>query len=363
MLTSTRLAAFLALVPGFLAGCSQGPQSAAAPRPAVTVEALAVETRSLTEAVRGIGTLVAKEQVEVRPEIAGRVVAVEFADGATVRRGAPLVRLDDRAIKAELAARRAEAAAVATRLANAERRHRRYESLPEAGAASRDERDTAETEYLAAQAEADRLAAEIARAEKRLADTVVAAPFTGEISESRVDVGDYVEESDWLATVYTSRMLEIALALPERHRARIAQGQRVEVKVAAHPDRVFLGKLSYIDPSIDVSTRSFLVKAEIVNDDEALTPGSFANAAVVLDVRENRAVVPERALVATRSGYIVFVVENDIARRREVEPGLREPGLVEIVSGLSPGEVVVTAGQMNLADGVPVAVLSTAPGA
>jgi membrane fusion protein (multidrug efflux system) len=126
------------------------------------------------------------------------------------------------------------------------------------------------------------------------------------------------------------------------------------VRVDAYPDRTFETQVTYVSPGVRETTRDFTAKARIDNPDGLLRPGSFATSEVVVQVRQQQPVIPEEALVAVRRGYIVFVVENGTARRRDVQIGLREPGRVEILEGLEPGEVVVTNGQMRVTDGTRV---------
>ena len=148
--------------------------------------------------------------------------------------------------------------------------------------------------------------------------------------------------------------MEIAFTLPERFMGRVRSRQELAVRVSAYPDRRFEGEVYFVSPQVDESTRDFLVKATVKNAEGLLKPGAFGTAVVTLDVRERRLVIPEEALVATRTGYLVFVVEDQTARRRDVQIGLRQAGVVEIREGLEPGERVVRTGHMNLSDGTRV---------
>ena len=346
-------------------GCAEneGADQAPSDEPqAVPVTATPVEARTLRETVRGVGTLRAKAQVEVRPELAARVLEIGFEEGRRVEQGQLLIRLDASQLEQEAKAREAELSAARSRLTEAESRARRFASLVETNAVSQDEYEAAQSNFEAAQAEVQRLEAELARTRESLEDTVIRAPFAGVISESDVDVGDYVAVGDQLATLYRTDVLEVAFTLPERYMGRVQQGQPVSATVSAYPERPFEGEVVYVSPSIDERTRDFLVKAEVDNGENLLKPGTFATAVVTVDVRENRAVVPEQALVATRQGYIVFVIgEDGQVQQRQVRLGLRQPGLAEIREGVAVGESVVSSGHMNIADGMPVQVAETEP--
>jgi membrane fusion protein, multidrug efflux system len=180
--------------------------------------------------------------------------------------------------------------------------------------------------------------------------------MTGVISHREVDRGAHVAVGRTLAWFYQIDPLEMSFWLPERHLGRIRQGQPVAVSVAAYPDRQFEGLVEFISPAVDPSTRQFLVKAVIPNSERDLKPGMFAVATVTVGERLDRPVLPEESLVATRRGYMVFVIEDDVAVSREVVTGLRDEGWVEIVEGLAVGELVVREGHMRLSGGETVRV-------
>ena len=320
----------------------------------VPVEVVRVRPETLHETVRGIGTLRAAETVEIKPEIDGLIHAIHFEEGGRVQKEQLLFSIDDTKPAHQLAARQAALAVAQARLADAQREYDRVRRLIERNAANRDEYSKSEADYRAAVAEVDRLEAEKELAQAQLEDTLLRAPFDGVISERLVDVGDYAQAGDHLATLYQVSQMEITFTLPERFMGRVHSGQAVMITVSAYPDQPFAGQVYFVSPQVDERTRDFLVKATVKSPEGLLKPGAFGTAVVTLKVHEQRPVIPEEALVATRQGYIVFLVEGDAARCREVRIGLREAGLVEIREGLALGESVVRAGHMNLSDGVGV---------
>jgi len=327
-----------------LAGCdrtaSQNPGSAQ--NEGVPVEVAHVRAKTLRETIRGIGTLRAAETVEIKPEIDGFIRDIPFEEGGEVLEGQLLFSIDDRKLTHQLTASKAALEAARVRLADAKRRLDRMQELLERGSADQDELDETETESRAAAAEVSRMEAEVELDEARLDDASLMAPFDGIISERSVDVGDYVKAGDHLATLYRVSRMEIAFTVPERFMGRVQCQQNVMVRVSAYPDRQFDGEVYFVSPQVDESTRDFLVKA-----------------AVTLDVREGQPVIPEEALVATREGYMIFVVEDQAAKSRDVRIGLREMGWVEIREGLELGEQVVRLGQMNLSDGTRIRVVQS----
>ncbi|MFW6092702.1 MAG: efflux RND transporter periplasmic adaptor subunit [Pseudomonadota bacterium] len=348
------VAALLMLV---LAGCGGGAPEATE-EPAVRVHASEVTERTLTETVQGIGTLRALQTVELRPEIAGRITRIAYDEGGRVAQDDLLFELDIRKLTQELEASRAALEAADARQENAERELARVERLYEQQVSTEDARDQAATNLRAARAEVNRLRSEVSLIRERLADARILAPFDGRISEAAVDEGDFVQSGALLATLYRTDALEIEFTLPERHTGRIERGQRVELTVSAFPERTFTAVTTYVSPSVSDRSRDFLVKARLDNPEGLLKPGTFATARVTVNERQ-ALVIPEEALIATREGYMVFVIDAEgRAERHNVTTGLRNPGVVQITEGLEAGDRVVRTGHMRLADGVPVEVLA-----
>lgn len=325
-------------------------------RRAIPVRAAQVLAETFEETVSGIGSLESPEVVQIKPEINALVEEVHAREGSKVSPGQLLYTLDAKTIQNELDSARAELQRAGAELENTESTHERFRRLFESRTISREEYEERLTAFRTAQAEVTRLKAQVQLMQERLDDSVIRAPMDGVIAEHQVDPGDYVEAGETLVVLYRINPLEISFRIPEAYMDRVKPGQRVHVELTTGTIPEHEGEVSFVSPNIDQATRKFLVKARVANSDEALKPGAFASAAVVLNVREDRPAVPERALVSRRTGYALFVVENGTAKRRQVQIGLRRPGIVEIVSGVEVGETVVTAGQMRLEDGLQVRV-------
>ncbi|MCC5873517.1 MAG: efflux RND transporter periplasmic adaptor subunit [Gammaproteobacteria bacterium] len=338
------------------AGCEQD-DDAPRERAAVTVEVEAVLALDLEDTVRGFGSLRAMERVVLRPEVAARVLAVHFEEGSEVEAGKLLFELDAEKLTQQRQARAAELRSASIRLADAERQLQRQQELRRRELSSEEALDQARAAREGAEAERDRLQAELALIEAQLSDTRIHAPFAGAISERHVDRGAYVAVGEALATLYQVAPLEANFNLPERHLRRLALGQAVTLRSVADPDARFEGTITFISPAVDEASRTLLVKAEVPNDDRELRPGAFVSADVTLARRSQRPVVSSESLVATRQGYRVYVVENDRAVAREIETGLRQGDVVEVVSGVEAGERVVRQGHQRLDDGQRVIVL------
>lgn len=328
-----------------------GRETEAPPARPAPVEVVTVEAATLEEIVHAVGSVEAVASVPLRAQLAGRIERLHFEEGAEVERGDLLVSIDD----AELSE---QASALGSSLRSAEAQAReasqsldRIEPLYEQGIVPEQELDQGRAAATSARAEVRRIEAELRALEERRAHASVRAPFTGRLTESEVDPGDYVQLGDPLVTLVRPTAIEVDLWVAQREAARIESGMPVHVRLVSAPGRPLSGELVFVSPQIDPSSRTLLVKAALDDDlAEPLTPGLSAAATIVVD-RRTGPVVPERALVGTREGYIVYVVEEGIARAHAVEVDLREPGRVLIGAGLGVGAVVVEYGQQRITDG------------
>jgi membrane fusion protein, multidrug efflux system len=331
-------------------------------RPPVAVQIAPAVDMTLAETFRGVGTLKPIKSVEIRPEAAGRIKAVHFQEGGFVSRNKLLFEIEEQRQVQRLASIRAALDQAKTRLDNLRRNYDRIQTLFEQNLVSRDEHDRVKTELDSASSEVTRLEAQVDLAREDLGDTLIRAPFSGFISGRLADPGAFVSLGQVLAVVYQTDSLEISFMIPERYSAEVELGQEVLVEVSAYPGQRFRGQVNFVSPSVDESTRNFEVKAFIDNQDNRLRPGFFASAVLVLGYREAALVIPERSLVATRDGYLVFVAdsEKEQVESRRVSIGARRPGIVEIADGLAPGEHVVVTGHMNLSHGFRISVAEEA---
>ncbi|MFW6314501.1 MAG: efflux RND transporter periplasmic adaptor subunit [Desulfohalobiaceae bacterium] len=322
-------------------------------QPAQSVRTAPVVTRSLEVAVQGVGTLRPKKTVRLRPEAAGKIQEVHFQEGGFVPEGELLFEIERKKLSRRLLAQEAALEEARARLKNARITHQRLSLLRQQDMVSEERYDQAQAELEAAAATVDRLESEVELARLELQDTAIHSPLSGFISESEVDPGTFVSVGEPLATLYATDPLEIAFFVPEKYSGRVESGQEVRVRVAAYSEQVFQGEVNFVSPTVQASTRKLKVRALIDNPEHRLKPGTFATATLVLQTREDLPVIPEIALVSTREGYMVYVLDQDKKRvhGREVKTGMRKPGLVEIQEGLKPGEIVIAAGHMQLEDG------------
>ena len=335
-----------AAAPATGAGGGSGGGAQAAP---IVVETHTVQTRALADDVSAVGSLVSNESVVLRPEVSGRIETIRFRDGETVRRGAVLVELDSAVERAELQQARAN-------LTLAESNFRRTQDLFGRKFVSQSSLDDARAKLEVARAG-------LALAQARLARMQVRAPFDGVVGIRSVSPGDFVKDGDALINLEDIATLKLDFRLPELYLDRVRPGQALELSSDVLPGEVHSATVEAIDPLVDAQGRAVRLRASLVNPEMRLRPGVFARVRLILAERAEVPVVPEAALVpAPGNTQFVYRVEDGTVQRVNVTTGQRRDAMVEVVDGLAPGAVVVTAGQLKLRDGAAVKVAATPAG-
>ena len=314
--------------------------------PPSPVEVMEVTPSSLTETTTSVGTLRSNETLVVRPEVAGRIAKIHFEEGAAVAKGAALFSLDDSVARAELEQEQAK-------LKLAEVNFKRADELTQRGWSTARSRDEALSALELGRAS-------VALSKARLDKMVIRAPFAGIAGLRQVTLGDYVNAGQDLVNLESLDPMKIDFRVPEIYLAQVKNGQPIDVVIEALSGLRVRGKVYAIDPMVDQSGRSIVIRALLPNDQKRLRPGVFGRVDMILDQQADALMVPETALFPVGDKQFVYVVADGKAVRREVAAGLRHDGKVQIRRGLAAGDKVVTAGQMRLRDGAPVAIPGSA---
>lgn len=321
---------------------------------AVAVEAAEVRVGPAEVTVDAVGTLLSDESVLLRPEVSGRIVGFDFAEGEAVTAGQVLVRLDDSIEQAEL--RQAQAQ---RELADAN--FERARSLVQNRAGTQRALDEAQAARNTAQA-----AVELAEA--TLAKKTLLAPFDALAGLRRVSPGDYVSEGDDIVNLEKIQPLKVDFRVPEIFLASLGVGRTITVRIDAYRERAFEGKILAINPLVDAGGRAIVIRAQVDNGEGLLRPGLFARVTLTLAEEAQALFVPEEAIVPEGGRQFVYRIEAGAegrpitALRTEVEVGQRVPGEVQIRKGLAPGDRVVTAGAAKVRDGATVTIVPATTG-
>ncbi len=348
------------VVPGLLcAACGRAegkaPGQPGASRPALAVRTAPVAVQDVTYEVKALGSLEPQELVQVTAEVEGVVSEVRFHEGDRVSPQTVLARIDPERYRLE--AERAEASLKQAQAergraeADLERREALFAS--ELVAVEELNRSRGETARLRAAAEATRAQRDWAL--QNLKRSELRPPAAGVINTRTVETGQYVKLGNTLAILVDTSRLRLRFKVSETESLRAKGGSEVFFRVAALGQKSFPARIYHVGEIADLATRQVEVLAWVKNPGE-LKPGFFAEVTLAVESRKGALTVPEGAVQASERGFIVYTVEDAKARVRPVEIGLRTgTGVVEILSGLKPGETVVVEGSDRLGDGVAVA--------
>jgi RND family efflux transporter MFP subunit len=344
-------ATFLSLF--LVGGCGQKEAKVADER-AINVQTKTIETKSLRPFIETIGSLKAFEQVVVSSEIEGILKTANVEEGTFVSRGALLATIEDRDYASEL--RRVEAAqrqAEAT-LVNAKAEYSRKETLYKEELVTRQQFDDVVTRLALAEAEVDRAKEALAIARERYSKTRILAPMAGFISEKKISQGEFVKNGTPLYVLVQIDPLKLLFTVSEKDIGKLKINQDVQFLVDSYPGREFKGKVSIIYPTMDERTRTLQVEARAANPERLLKPGLFAKVILYTAEPQDKVVIPVTSILYEGKNMKVYVVEGDRAKLRNVKLGNKYEDLMEVVEGLKGGEVLVVAGQQNLAEGAKV---------
>jgi len=350
------------------------------------------EARAVPRSILLTGTLLADEESHVSPLVPGRVVEVLVERGSVVAAGDPLVRLRDTDYRLQAATARAQleqararlgmvpgagspapedtaevrSAASQMELANASLT--RAESLAQQGVLPQSQLDEARARASSAleshasalqNARASIAALASARnglrqASTSVSESVIRAPFAGEVADRAAAPGEYVTAASHLVTLVRTDPLRIEVHIPQDQVFAVHEGQTVEVRVDAAPDHVFTGVIRYISASVDAQSRGLAVEAVIPNGDAEfrLRPGMFANAGILLDDAQAMVAIPLSAVLTQAGVSRVFILREGRVIESVVSIASRSADSAVISRGLSVGDVVATERLETLADGM-----------
>ena len=356
-------------------GCSaqseeKRPVEKSAGKPTVAVEASKATTSDIMDGIDVVGSLSPKFGADVRSEYTGILTEVYVTEWVKVKKGDPLAKLDTREIdvffqKAGAAVEVAKANLLQAEVAD-HRANREYErglKLKEEGLVTQQSLDDSSTEKEAVKARIEAAKAQLRVAEEdvrqaqtRLSKAMIRSPMDGMVSLRNVNVGDFVGELGGKAMfrVVDNRTLDLTVTVSSIEMAAVRVGQPLTFSTDALPNKVFTGKVMFINPTVNEVDRSVKIVAEVDNTSGELKGGLFVKGRILTEKRTGVIKIPRTALltwdVAAKKAE-VFVVNEDLARRQTVRTGNLSGDQVEITSGLTPGQRVISRGGFNVKDG------------
>jgi len=362
-----RVAALLPLLLLSVA-CSQGP-TAPATQPSLSVKVVKVEARPLDETIEISGSLVSPVAVDVKTEIAGRLVTLRKLEGDRVSKGELLAQLDNET--ARLAVAQAHANLEVTQASlerarvladHARLEKERAENLLRSGGITDKDYQSAQIAARDASAQVKLAAAQVeqvqealAIAQKNLRDTQILSPITGEVERKYLNAGLYADRFVAVYRLVDNQRLELETSVASAQIARLARGQPIHFSVATFPGEEFSATILTLSPAVQMDNRTMFVRGAVPNPGGRLRAGMFVKGRIIVGNKPSAMVVPPNAVWRrVDQPPFVYVVEGNRAKRREVTLGLESPETLEITGGLRPGDIVIAEQYLELADGVSV---------
>ncbi len=312
--------------------------------PSAVVAVTEVKQDTWQPTLEAVGTLVAVSGVDVSNEIAGKVTTIHFKSGQTVEKGQLLLELDSETDRVELKGLLAE-----QKLATI--RFQRMAKLVR-------DKFTSQSEYDQSNAQLEETKAAVESKQTAIKKKQITAPFSGELGIRQVNLGQYLAPGSIIVNLQNRNPIYVDFTIPERYLGELGLGQFITLNVQAYPEQSFQGKVTAINPGIDIETRSVKVRATLQNTENYLRPGMFANVKVISNQQTTVLTLPDTAITFNPYGNSVFVIKDQqqglTVQNRQVETGMIRDGRIEVVSGLNIGERVVSAGQINLRNGMQI---------
>lgn len=319
----------------FLSGCSGDSQQAGGAggggeMPPLPIEGATVTRQTITDNFTAVGTIDAINAVQIVSEINGKITALPFKEGSTISKGSIIAQLDDSQLRAERD--RAEALRDQRKAS-----YDRMKGVFDQNLMSKQDMDDATANYKMAEAD-------FALAKAKLDKTQIIAPFGGNIGARLVSIGQFVLPGQPIASLAQIDELKITFSAPERFYPLLNKGASITVSSPAL-NQTLQGEIDIIEPVVSQATRSVTIVAHLKNPDGLFRPGMSANVNAVLNQRDSALLIPSQAVIIEGNQMFIYVINADgTVTKTAVQLGSRTAGLVEVTSGLSEGQQVVTAG-------------------
>jgi RND family efflux transporter MFP subunit len=308
----------------------------------IPVKVASVEEQLLEISIKKTGNLAPFKEAKALAITGGTIRELRFKLGDQVSQGQVLAITDTRLLQLDLQKAETSAAKLHNDLDT-------YTELLQGKAATQEKVNDVRQNYLDA-------VNQVNQAKKNLSDIAIKAPTSGIISAKAVEEGVFVNAGGEVATIINLSKAKVQVNLTESEVYRVAQGQQVKITTDVYPGKVFNGTISFISPQAD-QTHNYPVEVMIDNAGQTvLRSGTFVYADFSKKTKQQMLVIPREALTESVKNASVYVVENNTVHLKNIQAGIDLGGNIQVVSGLAPGDVVVTSGQINLKDGSQVSV-------
>lgn len=336
-----RISSFLVLLAAVMISCSEEEQKespAQQAQPVLKVNAYKVKTQPFSSRLVTTGNVLAYDEVTLKAPIGGTVLSINFKEGQKVKKGYPIIHLDDRAWKAQLVGLKAE-------LNNAEKDYERKKTLLEIEGSSQQDIDEAFTAI-------EKLKSQIQQLEVNIRLANVEAPFTGNLGMRDISPGAYLAQGDIITTLVNIDKLRLDFAVPQQYQNSLKPGS--DVLVYNQKDTL-RAKVYAVNPRLTTTSRTLNVRAQLDQSSEkTLLPGTYVEVAIPIEAVKDALLVPTQAVVPEIDDQTIYVYENGVAKRKKITLGNRSKDSVNVIEGIAAGDTIITTGLLKIKDGVQV---------
>jgi len=305
------------------------PAAGGAPAPVIEVEGMVVKTSSINEIIESSGTILANESTEIRPEISGRITQLNIREGAVVPKGSLLVKIFDGDLQAQLKK-------LQVQLAIAEKTEERQKELLKIGG-------IAQQDYDLSALQVSNIKADIELTRVAIGKTEIRAPYSGRLGLKAISPGAYVSPSTLIATITQINQIKVEFSVPEKYSAQITNGLGLQFTTEGS-DRPYMARVMARESSVDEQTRNLRIRALVQGSDASLVPGSFAKVKMILGENRNAIMIPSNAVIPQARNKQVVIYRNGTADMLPVSTGIRDSSNIQVLSGISAGDTLVTTG-------------------
>jgi membrane fusion protein, multidrug efflux system len=301
--------------------------------PATGVLGFVVKTEKLDNKIFATGSVVASEMVDLKPEIAGKIVQLNIVEGKAVSKGQLLIKLNDEDLQAQVKKLNAQ-------MQLAQQSEQRLRKLLDIKGVSQDEYDVVTNQM-------NNIRADLEFTQAQIAKTELKAPFSGVIGLRSVSLGSYISASSQVANIQVLNPVKVEFTVPEKYANQVQVGESIAFTTEGSLEH-FTGKVYATDNQIDPISRSLKIRATAQNPNAKLKPGAFVKVDFSLKEIGNALMIPTEAIVPILKGQQVYVSKDGKAKAVAVEVGVRTDSRIQILSGIQIGDTIITSGLMGM---------------
>jgi len=319
----------------FFAKKEQGPGAGAKGKPSgpIAVNYFVAQTFQFNNNVYTTGKIGAINEIELKPEISGKVTAIYFKEGETVNKGEPILKINDADLQAQLQKNKIQ-------VKLSEEKVTRLQKLLTISGISKEEFDIQENELASLKADEALIAAQLSK-------TNITAPFSGVIGLKNISEGAYVSPTQVIASLVQVKPLYIEFSIPEKYSSSVKKGLNIQFTSENESAKTFTAQIYALEPKIDEATKTLRGRA-MYNGNETFYPGTFVKVYVDLGKTSNSIMIPTQSVIPILKGQKVFVSKNGMAQEVKVITGIRTEDKIQVIEGLNVGDTVLTTGLMSV---------------